>query len=152
MLDQRAFQENASTVRRAHMEAEVAVRFILNDILTHVAAQGTAANKAGRWSSNKGAQRRTARSLKFKQNCIRDYDDLINQCPIEHVAVLLHVYHTNKRNGHYYKTGLHDTIVNTYTTKLSGRNALEMRKYKRIATVLLSRNLGSYGAFRRVYI
>ena len=28
----------------------------------------------------------------------------------------------------------------------------EMRKYKRIATILLSRNLGSYGAFRRVYI
>ena len=39
-LDQRAFQENASTVRRAHMEAEVAVRFILNDILTDVVAQG----------------------------------------------------------------------------------------------------------------
>ena len=45
-LDQRAFEENASTVRKARMEAEVAVRFILNDILTHVAAQGTAANKA----------------------------------------------------------------------------------------------------------
>ena len=65
-LDQRAFEENASTVRKARMEAEVAVRFILNDILTHVAAQGTAANKAGRWSSNKGAQKRTARSLKLR--------------------------------------------------------------------------------------
>ena len=80
------------------MEADLAVRFILNDILSDVAAQGAATSKVDRRSSNKGAQRRTARSLKFKQHCIRDYDDLINQCPTEHVVVLVASIHGVHKN------------------------------------------------------
>ena len=58
-LDQRAFQPNASTTRKEHRDAEVAVRFILNDILRDVAAKSTAVKKADGRSSNKGALRRT---------------------------------------------------------------------------------------------
>ena len=95
-LDQRAFQQNAIAIRKARMEAEVAVRFILNDILTDVVAQGApTTSKVDRRSSNKGAQRRTARSLKFKQNCIRDYKFkhvriTISRKTLRSVAVPLH--------------------------------------------------------------
>jgi hypothetical protein len=105
-LDQRAFEENASTVRKAHMEAELAVRFILRDILTQVAAQCTVAKKVGRCSSNKGAQKRAARSLKFKQSCILDYDELKNMWPSENVSVLVASCH-----------GINKNLLNTWLRK-----------------------------------